>query len=117
LDSDPAEAERQARQLDPAFSELVGARLPRASARRTFEMLPQNARFMSGLLSKLTSGRQVRSAAEGEARALLRVLESRGIATSVEQCEPVLAAPISPRWRLGWIAPPMATTAQAVFAD
>jgi hypothetical protein len=87
------------------------------AARKTFEMLPQNERFMSELMSKLTSERQVRSLAEGEARALLRVLERRDIATSVEQRERVLACSDLATLEAWLDRAAMAPTAQEVFGD
>lgn len=52
------------------------------AARKSFEMLPQGQRFMSDT--------QRRSFAEGQAKAILRVLERRGVPVSAEQRERIL---------------------------
>jgi hypothetical protein len=57
------------------------------AAKRSFEMLPQGQRFMSETQRRSFAEGE----AKGEARALLRVLERRGIAISNEQRERVLA--------------------------
>jgi len=57
------------------------------AAKRSFEMLPQGQRFMSETQRRSFAEGE----AKGEARALLRVLERRGIAISTEQRERVLA--------------------------
>jgi hypothetical protein len=57
------------------------------AAKRSFEMLPQGQRFMSETQRRSFAEGE----AKGEARALLRVLERRGIAISTEQREHVLA--------------------------
>jgi len=72
---------------------------------------------MSELMSKLSGERQRRSVAEGEARALLRVLERRAIATSVEQRERVLACSDVATLEAWLDRAATATTAREVFGD
>jgi hypothetical protein len=87
------------------------------AARKAFEMLPQNERFMNELMSKLTSETERRSAAEGEAHALLRVLERRGIATSAEQRERVVACSDLAILEAWLDRAATTTTIEQVFAD
>lgn len=92
-----------------------------AVARKSFEMLPQNERLLNKLLSEQQSRSfaegQAKGRGEGEAKALLRVLERRGIATSAEQRERVLACSDLATLETWLDRAAVAKTAQEVFAD
>lgn len=92
-----------------------------AAARKSFEMLPQNERLLNRLLSEQQSRSfaegQAKGRGEGEAKALLRVLERRGIATSAEQRERVLACSDLATLETWLDRAAVAKTAQEVFAD
>jgi hypothetical protein len=68
------------------------------AARKTFEMLPQGQRFFSETQRRSFA----QGEAKGEARAVLRVLERRGISVSAEVRERILACPDVPTLE-GWL--------------
>jgi hypothetical protein len=61
------------------------------AARKSFEMLPQGQRFMSETQRRSFSEGEAKGRAEGEAGAILLVLERRGVHVSAEHRERIRA--------------------------
>jgi hypothetical protein len=68
------------------------------AARKSFEMLPQGQQFFSETMRKSFA----QGEAKGEAKAVLRVLERRGLAISTEQRERILTCSDTPTLE-GWL--------------
>jgi len=84
-------------------------------------MLPENERLLTRLLkeqqSRFFAEGEAKGEAKGKAQAVLQVLERRGIATSAEQRERVLACSDLATLETWLDRAAVAKTAQEAFAD